>query len=194
MGMKMHKVLSVINLRKLMVKAFIVFIIPVSFGFGQNINTYHSILNEILEFNDKGRIVLLQEVDLSTAWIDYLEDTAFIHNGLRHVFTNESVEGLIAQIDLPQAKELIRGIKKFTWDRKKLNHTYKVREKVSDKGLTYKYSIPIIDNDICLLRVKSFDSVNNIGDYIYIMKKNGSNKWPTACVLIIHEMFPDYVY
>lgn len=194
MEMKMHKVLNAINLRKLVVNAFIVFIIPVSFGFSQNINAYHSIINEFLEFNDKGKIELLQEVDLSTAWIDYLEDTAFIHNAFRHVFTNESIEGLIAQINLSEAKELIKNTTKFTWERKKLNHTYKLRKKKSDKGLTYKYSIPIVDREICILRVKSFDSVSNIGDYIYIMNKNEKNQWITACIFIIHEMFPDYGY
>ncbi|MFD2035679.1 hypothetical protein ACFSKL_12820 [Belliella marina] len=193
METEVQKVLNVTKSGKLILSVLMFLITPLSFVYCQGTNVYHSTLNEILEFNDKGRIDLLKEVDLSTAWVDYLEDTAFLRNTFKHVYAKERVEDLIARIDLVEVRDLIKSTPEFTWERQKLNRAYKLRKKVSEKGLTYKYSIPIVNNDICLLRVTSFDSVNNIGDYIYIMKKKEYNQWTTECVLVIHEMFPDYV-
>lgn len=189
--MKMRKVINVIKTAKALLSLCLY--LTLSAAFGQKVTDHHSILNEIFESERKEKINLLLKVDLSTDWINDLEDSLFVNSTLRYSCNKESVVDLIEQIDLMKVRGLIQNKSEFNWQKKKLNSNFKLQKKMAPRGLTYQYSIPIKENDIVIVRIKSFDSYNNaIGNYIYFMRKDQNQVWITACILVIQEMFPDY--
>ncbi|MGY6745075.1 MAG: hypothetical protein ACXIUQ_20250 [Cecembia sp.] len=187
----MQKARNVTKFRKIILSISMFFVLSISNG--QDVENYHNILNEIFKSEGKEKTNLLDKVDLSSDWIDYLEDSVFVSTTLRYSCNKESVGDLIKQIDLIKARETIENTSDFTWQKRKLNSNFKLQKKVAQRGLTYQYSIPIKEKKIVIVRIKSFDSYNNtIGDYIYFMKKNPNEVWDIACILVIEEMFPDY--
>ena len=187
----MQKARNVTKFRKVILSISMFFALSISNG--QDIDQYHYILNEIFKSEIKEKNNLLDKVDLSSDWIDYLEDSVFVSKTLRYSCNKESVGDLIKQIDLIKARETIENTSDFTWQKRKLNSSFKLQKKVAQRGLTYQYSNPIKEKKIVIVRIKSFDSYNNtIGDYIYLMKKDPNQAWGIACILVIQEIFPDY--
>jgi hypothetical protein len=166
----------------------------ISVSLGQSLNDHHSNLNKLIESEKKEKIKLLDEVDLSINWMDKLEDSLFINYSFRYNCKSESVDNLIKKLDIKKARLLIKNTPEFTWEKRKLSSEFKLRKVVSKKGLTYQYSLPIIEKDVAALRIRSFDSYNtNIGDYIYLMEWGINNSWQTICILVIQETFPNYI-
>jgi hypothetical protein len=187
----MQKARNVTKFRKVILSISMFFALSISSG--QDIDQYHNILNEIFKSEIKEKTNLLGKVDLSSDWLDYLKDSVLVSKTLRYSCVKESVGDMIKQIDLIKARETIQNSSDFTWQKRKLNPSFKLKRKDSQRGLTYQYSIPIKEENIVIVKIKSFDSYNNtIGDYIYFMKKDTNQAWWTACILVIQEIFPDY--
>jgi hypothetical protein len=152
----MQKARNVTKYRKVILSISMFFVLSISNG--QDIDHYHNILEKIFKSEKKEKTKLLGKVDLSSDWIDYLEDSVFVSKTLRYSCNKESVGDLIKQVDLIKSRETIENTSDFTWQKRKLNPSFKLQKKVAQRGLTYQYSTPIKEENIVIVKIKSFDS------------------------------------
>jgi hypothetical protein len=150
---------------------------------------HHLLLNEIVDDdNEKSRIKILDKIILNFDWVNNLKDPLFIENSFKYKCNMSELNSVLNRInfDLIENQTEINDLNK--WDKKKLGKNFKFYSKPSKKNLTHQYSIPIVQNKVAFIRIKSFQYNLEVSDYIFILEKS-EERWEEICILVLFEVF-----
>jgi hypothetical protein len=98
------------------------------------------------------------------------------------------INSVLKEIDFNLLKKQTSKNKLTIWDKSKLGKTFKVFAKPTRKHLTHQYSIPLVQNNAAIIRIKSFQYNLEVSDYIFILEKT-DEIWEEICIIVLSEVF-----
>jgi hypothetical protein len=150
---------------------------------------YHLLIKEIvIDVNEKSRIKILNKIMLDFDWIDKIKDSVFVEKSLKYKCNMLKINSVLKEIDFNLLKKQTSKNKLTIWDKSKLGKTFKVFAKPTRKHLTHQYSIPLVQNNAAIIRIKSFQYNLEVSDYIFILEKT-DEIWEEICIIVLSEVF-----
>ncbi len=150
---------------------------------------YHLELKEIMiDSNEQSRVRILKKIISDFDWIDHLKDSVFVGNSLKYKCNILKLNSALKRIDFDFLKKQTIKNELIIWDKSKLGRTFKVYEEPTKKHLTHQYSIPLVQNNTAIIRIKSFQYKLEVSDYIFIFEKI-DDSWEEICIIVISEVF-----
>lgn len=150
---------------------------------------YHLLIKEIvIDANEKSRIKILNKIMLDFDWIDKIKDSVFVEKSLKYKCNMLKINSVLKEIDFDLLKKQTSKNKLTIWDKSKLGKTFKVFAKPTNKHLTHQYSIPLVQNNAAIIRIKSFQYNLEVSDYIFILEKT-DDIWEEVCIIVLSEVF-----
>jgi hypothetical protein len=121
-------------------------------------------------------------------WIDKIKDSVFVEKSLKYKCNMLKINSVLKEIDFNLLKKQTSKNKLTIWDKSKLGKTFKVFAKPTRKHLTHQYSIPLVQNNAAIIRIKSFQYNLEVSDYIFILEKT-DEIWEEICIIVLSEVF-----
>lgn len=147
--------------------------------------------SQFLNLFEKGeRMPVMSEIILDIDWLEYLNDSINIENGLKggcqirdlqKVLVNFNFDSLVQISDEPHEFNL--------WEKKKLPNVRLIK-RAPKNGTYFQYSVPIKSNNWGLIRKRYFVKSDLLEDSILIFKMDNEREWKKMCELILYLELP----